>query len=242
MDLIDLLIKLLTPIFIKMGASAADVSNYLHALSGYVYAILILLLLLIGVLIGAHWMAKKGTRHVIRWSACLAWILGVVIIVNMIAYGPMKAIVSGVLDASKAEISDNVVADSLQIIKETGEEGMVLVKNTGLLPLSSDVTKLNVFGWASAHPVFSGTGSAASGDAAVTTVDIIGSLNDAGFETNTELTKLYEEYGKDYWGGSRPVINMTTQEWTLPEPATEYYTDSLMKNAKSFSDTDDNIF
>ncbi len=234
--MIDLLIKLLTPIFIKMGASAADVSNYLHALSSYIYAILIALGVLIVLLVAAHWLAKKGSRHVIRWSAVLAFLLAVVLIVNLICYGPMKAIVSGVLDASKAEISDDVVANSLAVIQETGEEGMVLVKNDGLLPLTSDVTSLNVFGWASAHPVFSGTGSAASGDVAAPT-DIITSLNNAGYATNEELTKLYEDYGKDYWGGERPVINMTTQDWSLPEPTTEYYTEALMSSAASFSDT-----
>ncbi len=223
--------------FIKMGASAADVANYLHALSGYIYAIVIALVVLIVVLVAAHWLGKKGSRHVIRWSAVLAFVLVVVIIVNMICYGPMKAIVSGVLDASKAEISDDVVANSLEVIRETGEEGMVLVKNNGLLPLSSSVTSLNVFGWASAHPVFSGTGSAASGDTAAATVDIIGSLNDAGYATNTELTNMYEEYGKDYWGGDRPVINMTTQDWSLPEPTTQYYTQAVMQNALGFSDT-----
>ena len=234
--MIDLLIQLLTPIFVKMGASAADVSNYLHALSSYIYAILIALGLLIVLLIAAHWLAKKGSRHVIRWSAVLTFLLAVVLIVNLICYGPMKAIVSGVLDASKAEISDDVVANSLAVIQETGEEGMVLVKNNGLLPLKSDVTSLNVFGWASAHPVFSGTGSAASGNVAAP-IDIITSLNNAGYATNEELTKMYEEYGAAYWGGDRPVINMTTQDWSLPEPTTEYYTDALMKNAASFSDT-----
>ena len=235
--MIDRLIDLLTPMFISMGASAADVSNYIHALSGYIYAILIALVVLIAVLVAAHWLAKKGTRHVIRWSGAMAFLLVAVLIVNLICYGPMNAIVSGVLNASKAEISDDVAAISMEVIRETGEEGMVLVKNDGLLPLSSDVTSLNVFGWASAHPVFSGTGSAASGDAAVTTVDIITSLNDAGYATNEELTKMYADYGKEVWGGDRPVINMTTQDWSLPEPTTEYYTASVMNNATAFSDT-----
>ena len=35
--MIDILVNLLTPVFVNMGASAADVSNYLHALSTYIY-------------------------------------------------------------------------------------------------------------------------------------------------------------------------------------------------------------
>ncbi len=236
--MIDLLINLLTPVFVDMGASATDVSNYLHAIENYIYWGVGAFAVMIVLLIAAHWLAKKGTRHVIRWTAVLAFLTAIVVIVNSVCYGPMYAIVSGFLNASKAEISDDVVGNSMGVIEKIGEEGMVLVKNDGTLPLNQEKTKnLNVFGWASAHPVYSGTGSAASGDTADATVDIIGSLNAAGFATNETLTKMYEDYGKDYWGGDRPVINMTTQDWSLPEPTTSYYTDEIMSEAKAFSDT-----
>lgn len=235
--MLDFLIDLLTPVFVSMGASAADVANYVRAAGGYVYAILGVLLATVIIMVVVHFVVKKGIRHVVRWSAGLACVLAVVLIVNLICYGPMYATVSGVLNASKAEISDDVVANSLAVVQETGEEGMVLLKNDGLLPLSSDVSALNVFGWASAHPVFSGTGSAASGDASIPQTDIITSLNEAGFATNEELTRMYADYGKDVWGGDRPVINMTSQDWSLPEPTTEYYTSSVMNSATSFSDT-----
>lgn len=235
--MLDFLINLLTPVFESMGASATDVGNYVRTIGGYIYAILGVLLATVIIMVVVHFVVKKGIRHVVRWSAGLACVLAVVLIVNLICYGPMYATVSGVLNASKAEISDDVVANSLAVVQETGEEGMVLLKNDGLLPLSSDVSALNVFGWASAHPVFSGTGSAASGDASIPQTDIITSLNEAGFATNEELTRMYADYGKDVWGGDRPVINMTSQDWSLPEPTTEYYTSSVMNSATSFSDT-----
>lgn len=235
--MLDFLINLLTPVFESMGASATDVANYVRAAGGYVYAILGILAAVAAVMVAAHFVAKKGTRHVVRWTGALAGILAILLVVNLVCFGPMYAMVSGVLNASKAEISDDVVANSLAVVQETGEEGMVLLKNNGLLPLSSDVSALNVFGWASAHPVFSGTGSAASGDASIPQTDIITSLNEAGFATNEELTQMYADYGKDYWGGDRPVINMTTQDWSLPEPTKEYYTAGVMGSAASFSDT-----
>ena len=235
--MLDILIDLLTPVFVSMGASAADVANYVRAAGGYVYAILGILAAVVVVMVAAQFVVKKGARHVVRWTGALAGVLAIVLVVNLVCFGPMYAMVSGVLNASKAEISDDVVANSLAVVQETGEEGMVLLKNDGLLPLSSDVSALNVFGWASAHPVFSGTGSAASGDASIPQTDIITSLNEAGFATNEELTKMYADYGKDYWGGDRPVINMTTQDWSLPEPTKEYYTSSVMGSAEAFSDT-----
>ena len=43
---------------------------------------------------------------------------------------------------------------------------------------------------------------------------------------------MYTDYRED-----RPTIAMAEQDWTLPEPTKEYYTDSLMNEAKEFSDT-----
>ena len=34
--MIDLIINLLTPIFVSMGASAADVGNYIRSVGGYI--------------------------------------------------------------------------------------------------------------------------------------------------------------------------------------------------------------
>lgn len=235
--MIDLLINLLTPMFEAMGASAADVSNYIRSLSGYVYGILGLFAAMVLVMVAAHFVVKKGTRHVVRWSSILAFVMAVVLIVNMICYGPMYATVSGVLNASRAEISDDVTGNSRAVIQRTGEEGMVLLKNDGLLPLKSDVSTLNVFGWSSAYPVLGGTGSAASGTVKGEMIGILDSLQNAGYATNEELTAMYTAYADTYWGGERPSITMNTQEWTCPEPAMENYTDKVMANALSFSDT-----
>ena len=187
--MIDLLINWLTPTFVSMGASAADVANYLHAVESYIYWGVGALALMIVIMIAVHWLAIKGTRPVIRWTAALAFVTAVVVLVNAVCYGPLNALVSGVLNASKAEISDDVTGNSARVIEKIGEEGMVLVKNDGTLPLNQEKTQnLNVFGWASAHPVFSGTGSAVSGDTAAARVDIISSLNAAGFATHQTLT------------------------------------------------------
>ena len=62
------------------------------------------------------------------------------------------------------------------MIKKVGEEGMVLVKNNGLLPLSSDVDSMNVFGWASTNPIYGGTGSGSADTSSV--VSILQSLSE----------------------------------------------------------------
>jgi len=232
--MLDLIINLLSPIFVSMGASAADVQNYVNLVGGYVYAILGSLLLVIVVMVAAHFVVKKGTRHVVRWTAGLAWILVVLVLVNQICFGPLYPMLSGVLNASRAEISDDVVGNSMAVIGEVGDEGMVLVKNNGLLPLPADKTQLNVFGWSSISPVYSGTGSAVAGEAGPA-VSILQSLSNAGYSMNSELSQLYLGY-KDF-KGMRPSITMQTQDWTLPEPTKDAYTSAMMSNATAFSDT-----
>lgn len=227
--MINLLTRLLGPIFTGLGVSEADLTSYLTQLSGYVYLILAALVVMIVVLILAS-KAKKGFRHIVRWQAVLAFVAVVAVIVNVICYGPMYTNVSGFLNASKVNLSEETVAQSRDIIKKTGEEGFVLVKNEGILPLSSDVKKLNVFGWDSTNPLFGGTGSGSSDSS--TAVGILQSLKDAGYTTNESLTKMYTDYRSD-----RPTIAMGSQDWTLPEPTVDSYTDDLMTEAKEFSDT-----
>lgn len=227
--MINFLAKVLGPIFANFGVSEADFQAYLTQLSGYVYFIVAMLVVMIVVLVAAQ-KAKKGFRHVIRWQAVLAFVAIVTILVNVICYGPMYSNVSGFLNASAVNLSDETVAQSREMVKKLGEEGLILAKNEGLLPLSSDVSKLNVFGWDSTNPILGGTGSGSSDSSSA--VGILQSLQDAGYETNQTLTDMYVEYRAD-----RPEISMHGQDWTLPEPTVDAYTDSIMSEAKDFSDT-----
>ena len=144
--MIELIIKLLGPFFYGLGVSEADFNTYLTSLQGYIYAILIALVVMIVVLIAAHWV-KKGKRHLVRWNAVLCFIALVAVLVNVICYGPMYTNVSGFLNAAKVDLSDTTVAQSKDTIQEVGEEGFVLLKNdNSTLPLSEDTKKLNVFG------------------------------------------------------------------------------------------------
>lgn len=228
--MIDILVSILSPILIPMGVSTADLTSYLTMCSSYIYALLALIAVFAAVMIGAHWWIKKGKRHLVRWSASLAFLLAVVLVANLVCFGPMYNNISGILNASAVDLNEDTQQQSRDTVQQVGEEGLVLLKNEGLLPLSSDVTSLNVFGWDSTNPLFGGTGSGSSDGSDA--VGILQSLQDAGYETNEELSQMYVDYCAE-----RPTINMTTQDWTLPEPTADYYTDELMDSAKSFSDT-----
>lgn len=114
--MIDFLAKVLGPVFVNYGVSEADFQAYLTQLSGYVYFTLALLAVLVIVLVLAQ-KAKKGFRHVVRWQAVLAFVAIIAVMVNMICYGPMYSNVSGFLNASKVDLSDETVAQSREMVK-----------------------------------------------------------------------------------------------------------------------------
>ena len=226
----DLLFNLLHGPLSEMGVSDADLTKYIGDCIGYVYAMLAVLVIAIVVIVVASLMAKKGFKLPINLTACVACVLALLIIVNMVCFGPMKDVLETQL-APGINLSDSTVAASKEVVAKVGDEGLVLVKNdNNLLPLSSDVKALNVFGWGSAFPIFGGTGSGVSDGSSA--VGVLKSLEDAGYKTNEELTKLYTDYTPE----GRPTIAMGTQDWTLPEPTVDVYTDSVMSNAKSHSD------
>jgi beta-glucosidase len=132
------------------------------------------------------------------------------------------------LISGSGTISEETSKEASDLAVAIAEEGTMLLENEGVLPLAEG-TKLNVFGWASTNPMLGGGGSGAL-NTAYESVSLLQSLNDAGIETNTELSDFYTAYKAD-----RPVCGMWAQDWTLPEPNVSKYTDSMMSNAKAFS-------
>lgn len=221
------LIDILTPIFTDMGVSPTDVETYVNDLGGYIYAIVGTLILAVAVMIGAHFIVKKGTRHVVRWAAGISWVLIVAVLANVICFGPMYNNLSSILNY-QGEITEETMQTSKEVIEEVGREGTVLLKNEGLLPLD-DTEKINVFGWDSISPVYGGSGSGATDESKATSM--MQAFADAGFETNEELSQMYRDYMD-----ARPGTAVQGSDITLPEPTVDYYTDELMEDAKEFSD------
>ncbi len=205
-----------------------DVINVLTSMRPHLIAIGVILALAIIISIAVIKMQKpkKKLTRSITWTAAL---VAIVTTINMICTGPMSTMLS--LVTGRGTITEETSKSAQDLAVQIGEEGIALLQNDDRqLPLASG-SKLNVFGWASINPILGGAGSGSLNDA-YATVGILQSLKDAGIETNEELTKFYTDYKAD-----RPVVGMWAQDWTLPEPNVSRYSDDLMKNAKSFSDT-----
>ena len=205
-----------------------DVWSILNTCKPYLIALGAVAIIALIVIIAVRKL-KVENRKLIRSEAGIALLCVVIIIVNLICSGPMSTLIS--LATGNGTISDETSAEATQLSQEIAGEGIVLLKNdNNILPIT-DNKNLNVFGWASTNPCYGGTGSGSLSDA-YETVSLLQGLEDAGFSLNSDLSDFYTAYRSD-----RPEVGMWAQDWTLPEPTADSYTDELINDAKNFSDT-----
>lgn len=167
-------------------------------------------------------------KFLIRSQAAMAMVLALVTIVNLICFGPMSTLIG--LATGSGTVKEETTEKAKAVAKEISGEGIVLLENQGLLPLASG-TRLNLFGWASANPVYGGSGSGGLNDL-YEKVSLKDSLVKAGFELNDKLEEFYLAYTSD-----RPEMSIQKQSWTLPEPPADTYSQELISEAQAFSDT-----
>lgn len=205
----------------------SDVVSIVRQNMSYIIAFGVVAAITILALIGSFALKKKHQKYLVRTQAGIACLLAVAIIVNLFCTGPMYTILS--LVSGTGTITAETSASAEQLGQKIAEEGFVLLKNeNSTLPFSDK--NINVFGWASANPVYGGTGSGSLNDA-YHTVSLLEGLQNAGFNTNKELSDFYTAYRN-----GRPTVGMWSQDWTLPEPPASTYSEEMMANAKAFSD------
>ena len=187
---------------------------------------------------------KVKRPHLVRKSIALVLALAfgaVVLVVGMIAGSPaVSQLATRIMGSLEQPVSSEAIdatnAEARAASIQTQAEGTVLLANDGTLPLADDVTRVNVFGWASVDWLGGGSGS---GGVSSVEVDLLDALNAAGIETNADLTKMYEDF---HAPGQRPrtLSSKPEESYILYEPSIDddgYYTEELLANAKEFSDT-----
>ena len=204
-----------------------DVIKVLDSMKSQLIGFGIVLLLALVVIIAAAKL-RRPLKALVRKEAGIALLLALVITVNLICFGPMFTVIN--LAMGGGAITEESMAEAYEVNTELVSEGVTLLENNGALPLASG-DNLNVFGWASTAPVYGGVGSGALNDQYAVT-DLITGLKNAGLNVNQDLVDFYEAYQAE-----RPSVGMWAQDWTLPEPNVNAYSDELMSAAKEFSDT-----
>lgn len=208
----------------------ADVMNVVGSLVPYLVVIGVLLVLAIIITFAVNKKTVKnvGSRKLIRSESWIVALVGIVVAISMMLSGPLSTLLNNAT-LTKYMLSDATVSKANELAKEVQSEAITMLKNDDSnLPLSNK--KVNVFGWGSTNPVYGGTGSGSMSDQ-YDTVSLLDGMKEAGLETNADLSKLYTDYRAD-----RPVVAMWAQDWTLPEVPADQYSDSLISDAKSFSD------
>ena len=200
---------------------------------------------------------NKPLKSLIRGTSWIAFALVLIMVINMILSGPMYSIVNMVMtslerasapteptgetgegegegegeEAPASSLTAEVINKATVLCEDLGEEGMILLKNDGILPLKKG-DKLNTFGWSATNPVYGGTGSGALSDQ-YPIVSFLQGLTNAGLEYNTALTDFYTNFRAE-----RPFMFMELTDWTIPEPTqADYEAAGIYDGALAYSDT-----
>ena len=126
-----------------------------------------------------------------------------------------------------------------KIAEDIEAEGIVLLKNENInettksLPLIGDDYKVNVFGWSSIDPAYTGGGSGSSNSLSLAT-SFYAALEENGIEYNPTLVEAYRSYkagreATNYWSAQYPYLN-------LIEPSVDYI-EPYLDEAYEFSNT-----
>ncbi len=177
---------------------------------------------------------EKIVKRPKKWSLvlmCFVCVLLLVVNIALVALIPPNYDTINTFLAPKTtgENVEATRADSEAMTQEIESEGIVLLENkNSALPLSSG-TAINIFGYGSKDTVYGGSGSG-SGDSS-NAVTIAEGLENAGFTVNPELVSFYDEHYVE-----RAGVGFTGNNFDINEPALSEYSDSLIENAKNYSD------
>ena len=197
---------------------------------------------------------NKGSRRVLRIAGRVVLGLLVIALVAVnVALLVMGDTIESFISSEKVDITEDekyaLLDVGMNLCQEIESEGLVLAQNNNnVLPLSSDTTKVNVFGWSATEWVVSGSGS---GQISGTYTDFLDSLYVSGYEYNDELVDMYRSFcgerpyckksGNVLGSQAAGALNTHSYEFSrLYEPSIydrNYYSTELLDNAKEFSDT-----
>ena len=130
--------------------------------------------------------------------------------------------------------TDDLVKAHWAIGEQVGQEGAVLLKNNGALPLQAS-SKVTLFGMGSQYPFLGGVmGSSIS---TPDQVNLVNALTQKGFQVNPTMTAIYEAMGSVVtgeahgWGGTTPIYGLRPAGFSTPYAPSEPNPDTYTKPA-----------
>jgi beta-glucosidase len=179
----------------------------------------------------------KRTTAIVNFSTIIM-LSAVLLVGNMVANK-----YSGVIDLylSKSTVDYDTeeavtaLAEGKELANEFVENGEVLLKNdNSTLPLTAP--NINIFGWGGCDNGFLYQGGGSSeGGYSDDKITLYQAFRNAGFNINEDLATTYNDLS--YRREGSPDSDQFSVYYRLYEPSDSFYTDDLMSEAKSFSDT-----
>ena len=213
-----------------IGINMSDVISVIQSVMPQLIAIGVVLAAaaIITFAVNKRTVKNEAVRKLVHSESWIVALIASTVAICMMMFGPLSTLLNNA-SVHKYQLSDGTVASANKLAEEVQTEAVTLLKNDNSnLPLADK--KVNVFGWSSSNPVYGGSGSGSISDQ-YKKVSLLEGMKQAGFKTNDELTKLYTDYRKD-----RPVSQIWSTDWTLPEVPAKQYSDKLVSDAKDFSD------
>ncbi len=176
---------------------------------------------------------QTRTRRYSIWGA-VAVLLLIIVIIGAPYVGDIMDLMS-IRVNSEHPATAQLIAEGEDLGERIAEEGIVLLKNDGLLPLTD--RKVNVFGMSAVNFRMGGGGSGGADQSRA--VNFFEGLKNAGISYNEALYQMYIDMGveKEQASGMGQVLSAFLGGKQGVEPSIEYLTDDVVKEAKEFSET-----
>ncbi len=176
----------------------------------------------------------RKPKHAV-WLAVIAVLLALAMAADVVCsvyWDVLGAAFTDVESVTDENLMDKAVAESRAINQEIVEEGAVLLKNDGVLPLASEIKTINVYGIISGNIYMntSGSGSVNNPDS----VSLKTALENEGFAVNEALWKLIAAQKVE---GSSAAINegAVKSELVSEISLSQYESAAPWQSAKDFS-------
>ena len=175
--------------------------------------------------------AKKAKVYYVV-KAVIAVVCIVVLVVGNWAVSAYSANIDAVFTKTEGTEADTDEEDWLQLVTDIADEGMTLLQNNGdVLPLAEG-TKVNLLGYYSYNPIYSGSGSGSV--SASDAISIQASLEDAGFEINPAVLDAGIYTVEETSDNS---IGFSTTSFTVDEASIDSYTgDASFESMAEYSE------
>ena len=159
-------------------------------------------------------------------------------LVMSLGFGTMVSASAEKVETGFAPTTDTylvALANAENVTREIAEEGMILLKNNGALPMNvAEGCKITVLGRNSVEPVYGGSGSAGGG---MPKVDVYNSLWKAGFTVNPVMEAFYRDAEKS--SSARPATpaqGSMPSGYAVAETPMERYTDAEKQSCADYAD------